>query len=96
MWWKLILSVGACFAAISWGGLLPAAELVVPAPPKTPEEEREALHVPPGFEVQLVASAPELHKPIKIAFVYRVPLWVTAIVEYPFPAPERARTRDSD
>jgi len=95
MRWKLILSVGACFAAISWGGLLPAAELVVPAPPKTPEEEREALHVPPGFEVQLVASEPEIHKPINIAFDDRGRLWVTDTVEYPFPAPEGARTRDT-
>ena len=33
-------------------------ELVASTGPRTPEEERVGLHVPPGFEVQLVASDP--------------------------------------
>ena len=60
-----------------------------------PADEQKALHVPPGFEVQLVASEPDIHKPINIAFDDRGRLWVTDTVEYPFPAPEGAKTRDT-
>ena len=35
---------------------------------RTPEEERKAFHLPPGFEAQLVASEPMIHKPINLAF----------------------------
>jgi putative heme-binding domain-containing protein len=72
-----------------------AAQTIVDAPPKEPAEERAAFHVPPGFEVQLVASEPDIHKPINIAFDDRGRLWVTDTVEYPFPAPEGAKTRDT-
>ena len=65
-----------------------AADQVVSAPPRTPEEEIKAFHLPPGFEAQLVASEPDIHKPINIAFDDRGRLWVTDTVEYPFPAPD--------
>ena len=41
---------------------------------------------PPGFEIQLVAAEPDIHKPMNIAFDDRGRLWVTETVEYPFPA----------
>ena len=72
-----------------------AAELVVSQPPREPDEELKALHVPPGFEVQLVAAEPDVHKPINMAFDDRGRLWVTDTIEYPFPAPEGAKTRDT-
>ena len=62
-------------------------------PPRTPEEEQKALHVPPGFEIQLVAAEPDIHKPLNLAFDDRGRLWVTDTVEYPFPAKPRARSR---
>lgn len=95
MRWSVTCGAGICLAAMTCAALVDAAELVVSAPPKTPEEERQALHVPPGFEVQLVASEPDIHKPINIAFDDRGRLWVTDTVEYPFPAPEGAKTRDT-
>ncbi len=63
--------------------------------PRTPDEERRALHVPEGFEVQLVAADPDIHKPMNIAFDDRGRLWVTETVEYPFPAPPERRPRDA-
>jgi putative heme-binding domain-containing protein len=72
-----------------------AAELVVSAGPKTPEEERNAFKLPPGFEAQLVASEPDIHKPINLAFDDRGRLWVTDTVEYPFPVPQGSKTPDS-
>jgi putative heme-binding domain-containing protein len=72
-----------------------AAELVVSAGPKEPQDERKAFHVPAGFEVQLVASEPDIHKPINFSFDDRGRLWVTDTIEYPFPAPEGKPTRDT-
>jgi putative heme-binding domain-containing protein len=53
---------------------------------RTPEAERAALKVPPGFEVQLVASEPEIDKPMNLAFDARGRLWVTHSREYPIAA----------
>ncbi|HEV3202937.1 MAG TPA: PVC-type heme-binding CxxCH protein, partial [Gemmataceae bacterium] len=64
----------------------PYAPHVAPTPPRTPEEERKSFHLPPGFEIQLVAAEPFVRKPINIAFDYRGRLWVTESVQYPFPA----------
>ena len=63
--------------------------------PRTAAEEQKALHAPPGFEIQLVASEPEINKPLNLAFDDRGRLWVTSTVEYPYPAKEGARPRDS-
>ena len=64
-------------------------------PPRTPAEEQKALHAPAGFEIQLVASEPEINKPLNLAFDDRGRLWVTSTVEYPYPAAEGTRPRDS-
>jgi putative heme-binding domain-containing protein len=53
---------------------------------RTPEAERAALRVPPGFEVQLVAAEPEIDKPMNLAFDARGRLWVTHSREYPIAA----------
>ncbi len=65
--------------------------------PRSPQEELRAFHLPPGFEAQLVAAEPDIHKPINIAFDDRGRLWITDTVEYPFPAPDNrtAKSRDT-
>jgi putative heme-binding domain-containing protein len=72
---------------------------VRPAPDsswRSPEAERAALHVPPGFEVQLVAAEPEIDKPMNLAFDARGRLWVTHSREYPIAAaPGAGRDRVS-
>ncbi|MDB5352111.1 MAG: putative rane-bound dehydrogenase [Planctomycetota bacterium] len=70
-------------------------ELVAPTGPRSPEAERSGFHVPPGFEVQLVASDPDIHKPMNIAFDDRGRLWLTETVEYPFPAAAGTKPRDT-
>ncbi len=69
--------------------------LVAPTGPRTPEEERKGFHLPPGFEIELVAAEPEIKKPMNLAFDDRGRLWVTDTVEYPFPAKEGTKPRDS-
>ena len=38
----------------------PFAEYIRSADPKSPAEEQKGFHLPPGFEIQLVASEPEM------------------------------------
>ncbi len=64
-------------------------------PHRTPEDERKALHVPSGFEIQLVAAEPDIQKPLNLAFDDRGRLWVTDTVEYPYPAKEGTKPRDT-
>ncbi len=71
-----------------------AQDAVSKAPPRTPAEEKALFHLPEGFEAQLVASEPEIHKPLNIAFDDRGRLWVTDTLEYPFPAPAGQTPRD--
>lgn len=52
----------------------------------SPAEELRRFHVPPGFEVQLVASEPDLQKPMNLTFDAAGRLWVTGSKLYPWPA----------
>ena len=63
--------------------------VVAPTEAKTPEEEKKCFKLPPGFEAQLVASEPDIAKPMNIAFDAKGRLWVTSSLEYPFPAQGR-------
>src|SRR5437016_7900898 len=72
----------------------PFAENVRPTEALTPELERQSFHVPPGFEVQLVAAEPDINKPMNMAFDATGRLWVTTSREYPFPAPPDKPARD--
>lgn len=63
--------------------------------PLTPAEELKQFHLPPGFEIQLVAAEPQIAKPMNMAFDARGRLWVTSSEEYPFPAPSDRKARDT-
>lgn len=54
--------------------------------PRTPEEEKAGFKLPPGFDIELYASEPDIGKPINIAFDAKGRLWVTQSHEYPFAA----------
>lgn len=87
----LVLSL--CLAVLAQS---PApVENVSSFPPRSAFEERKALHVPEGFEVQLVAAEPAIQKPMNIAFDDKGRLWVTGTVEYPYPAKPGTRPRDT-
>lgn len=53
---------------------------------QTPEQERLAFRLPPGFEVTLFASEPNITKPMNMEFDDRGRLWVTQSSEYPMAA----------
>jgi hypothetical protein len=52
-----------------------------PTPP-TPAEQLALFNVPPGFEMQLVLSDPDMGQPMNLNFDVRGRLWVTHSVEY--------------
>lgn len=80
------------YAAMALGQEPP--ELVAPSEPLTPAEQQARFHLPPGFEIQLVAAEPDIQKPMNLAFDARGRLWVTHSVEYPFPVEEGRLGRD--
>jgi putative heme-binding domain-containing protein len=61
---------------------------------RTPEEERLGFKLPPGFEIQLYASEPDIGKPLNIAFDAKGRMWVTQSFEYPFPAEAPNKGKD--
>ncbi|WP_435011182.1 PVC-type heme-binding CxxCH protein [Tundrisphaera lichenicola] len=81
---------------------VPAARAQDPAPPqlvaeteaRTPAEERAGFHLPEGFVIELVASEPEINKPMNLAFDDRGRLWVTSTLEYPYPVTDGRPPRD--
>jgi len=77
------ISLALQYAAVAQNPLL-----VAPTDPLTAQEQQKLFHLPPGFEIQLVASEPEIHKPMNMAFDARGRLFATGSVEYPFPVRE--------
>ncbi len=67
----------------------PFEAMVRETEPLPPAEERKTFSLPPGFDIQLVASEPDINKPMNMAFDATGRLWVTTSIEYPFPAKDR-------
>ena len=67
---------------------------VSPTEPLTPAEQKTKFKLPAGFEIQLVASEPDIQKPMNLAFDARGRLWVSHSIEYPFAAADPEQARD--
>lgn len=63
--------------------------------PLSAAAERDTFELPTGFEVQLVASEPDIAKPMNMAFDARGRLWVSSSFEYPYPAPPDRKGKDT-
>src|SRR5689334_12918111 len=72
----------------------PFAEGVRPTPWESPEQQLKTFHLPPGFEIQLVATETNINKPFNLAFDAKGRLWVTTSIEYPWAAPTNKPGRD--
>ncbi len=96
---RILLLLLASLSVFSGAGAAVAQDSfqtqVRPTEPQTPEQERAGFHLPPGFEISLFASEPEIHKPLNMAFDARGRLWLTDTVEYPHPAPAGRKGRDT-
>jgi len=101
--------ISRCRLVLSWwwlaglflGGLSTAAPAEDPfaagvraTEPLPPAEQRARFQLPPGFEIQLVATEPEINKPMNLAFDATGRLWVTTSIEYPWAAPTNRPGRD--
>ncbi len=53
---------------------------------QAPEKQVKGFKLPPGFEITLFASEPQIGKPMNIEFDDRGRLWVTQSTEYPMAA----------
>ncbi|MDB6153092.1 MAG: Cytochrome c [Chthoniobacteraceae bacterium] len=76
-------------------GADPFQELVRPTEPLTPAQEQAAFHLPAGFEIQLVASEPDLRKPMNMQWDVLGRLWITESREYPFAIKDGSPGRDT-
>ena len=63
--------------------------------PLSPEDEQRSFTVPAGFHVELVASEPDVAKPMNLAFDAKGRLWVSSSLEYPFAAAADVVPRDT-
>lgn len=61
----------------------------------SPADEAKGFHLPPGFSAELVASEPQISKPLNMAFDHRGRLWVTCTIEYPYAVAEGKPSRDT-
>ena len=62
--------------------------------PLTAAEQQKTFHLPPGFEIQLVAAEPEIQKPVNLAFDSRGRIFASGSTEYPYAAPADRKGRD--
>lgn len=89
-----------CRAGLVFGFLFSLSSGLLAGPPVAttdplrPSEQRAKFKLPPGFDIQLVASEPDIQKPMNLAFDARGRLWVTHSIEYPFAAENAEVSRD--
>lgn len=76
------------------GAAVIAGPPVAPTEPLTAQEQIKKFKLPPGFSMQLVASEPQIQKPMNLAFDARGRLWVTHSIEYPFAAKPGTKPQD--
>jgi len=87
--------LAAWLLGIANQAIVMAQPTVAPSEALTPAEELRKFHLPPGFEIQLVAAEPQIAKPINLTFDPAGRLFVTDTLEYPYPAKEGNVPRDS-
>ena len=72
-----------------------APPLVAPTEARSPADEMKGFKLPKGYVVQLVASDPDIFKPMNLSFDYKGRIWITDSLEYPYAAREGTKPRDT-
>lgn len=91
----LLCSLTLCSTLASLGAQDAWDALVRGTDARTPQEQHAGFHLPPGFEIQLVASEPQIAKPMNLAFDAKGRLWVSDTLEYPWAVADGERGRDA-
>ncbi|MEY2408131.1 MAG: hypothetical protein QOF48_801 [Verrucomicrobiota bacterium] len=76
------------------GKQITSNQLPATTPALAPDETQKQIHVPPGFEVRLFASEPEVVNPVAMTWDERGRLWVLELYEYPKGAAKGEKGRD--
>jgi glucose/arabinose dehydrogenase len=80
-------------AASAADNVIPHAQDKPPGPPLTPAEAMAKMKVPEGFQVELVASEPDLVNPVAFTFDEKGRIWVAESLEYPRKQPGAGKDR---
>jgi len=75
-----------CLLSIAMLPSVSRGQHIAPTDALTPRQQQKKFKLPPGFEIQLVASEPDIGQPMNLNFDSAGRLWVTHSVEYPYPA----------
>jgi len=81
--------------AVAADGPSDSPQLVAPTEAISAVEQQKMFHLPPGFEIQLVAAEPEIRKPMNLNFDVQGRLYATQSTTYPFPAEGDEPRRDT-
>ncbi|HEV3163833.1 MAG TPA: PVC-type heme-binding CxxCH protein [Isosphaeraceae bacterium] len=73
--------------------VIPHGQSEAPGPPLSPAEAIKKMTVPEGFQVELVASEPEIVNPVAMTFDECGRIWITESLEYPRKPAGRGRDR---
>ena len=93
--WTSVVTVTSLLCQLAAMCADPFTDGVRNTDPLPPAEQLKKFHLPPGFEIQLVAAEPDLRKPMNMAFDAMGRLWITESREYPFAAPLDKPARDT-
>lgn len=92
-WWVILMGYNSEGSQQNFVGAAPPQK-PPRASPLSPEEERGTFSLPPGFQIELVASEPEVPKPITVVWDHAGRMWTMTAVEYPVDAnddPQKAQ-----
>ncbi|MGI8604238.1 MAG: PVC-type heme-binding CxxCH protein [Verrucomicrobiales bacterium] len=81
--WLVLLPAVCGLPAAELDEVIPHRQDKLPNKPFSPAESLAKITVPEGFNVELVASEPDIVNPIAMAFDDRGRIWITESVEYP-------------
>jgi putative heme-binding domain-containing protein len=73
--------------------LVPHGQDRAPNAPRSPAQAIQAMSVPEGFRVELVAAEPDIINPVAMTFDERGRTWITESLEYPRREPGPGRDR---
>lgn len=91
---SLLIAILATIASANAGQQLTGAYAPAASAALSPAESQKAFKVPPGFEVRLFASEPDIINPVAMTWDERGRLWVVELLEYPLGAPKGQKPRD--
>ena len=89
----MIAVIASIFATLMQADVIPRGQSTMPGPALNPTQAMARMSLPPGFQIELVASEPDLVNPIAMCFDEKGRVWVTESIEYPRSEPGKGRDR---